>query len=275
MAVSIANNGTALTRADIYYNDNGTIKNIDDMEVWVRNGNNMYKFPQKDFCALNLDNTSFSLNTLDGASTYLTRNFELWQDTTQKTNLGDIIDADPQRAGGFKVNNVDKYWWINNVGFTNLYFGNLNFFEFGKITVSMTIKLERNPNAWNDLWVFRGTEQLRCEWNGDNTRFQIYGQNLQVPTTAFYPQADYINNFIHLDFVLDGTTIKGYQDGQEVFTATISSAMSENIPKIHICTNRGQSAPFGSGVYIKNFTIWRTALSQQELSDYWNCIGVI
>lgn len=275
MAVSIANNGTALTRADIYYNDNGTIKNIDDMEVWVRNGNNMYKFPQKDFCALNLDNTSFSLNTLDGASTYLTNNFELWQDTTQKTNLGDIIDADPQSASGFKVNNVDKYWWINDVGFTNLYFGSLNFFEFGKITVSMTIKLKRNPSAWNDLWVFRGTEQLRCEWNGNDLRFQIYAQNLQVPTTAFYPQADYINNFIHLDFVLDGTTIKGYQNGQEVFTATIARAMSENIPKIHICTNRGQASPFGSGVYIKNFTIWRTALSQQELSDYWNCIGII
>lgn len=275
MAVAIANNGTALTRTDIYYNDNGTIKNIDDMEVWIRNGDDMYKFPQKEFCALNLDHTSFSLNTLDGASTYLTRNFELWQDTTRKSNLGDIIDADPQSAGGFKVNNVDKYWWINNVGFTNLYFGSLNFFEFGKITVSMTIKLKRNPSAWNDLWVFRGTEQLRCEWNGDDTRFQIYGENQLVPTTAFYPQADYINNFIHLDFVLDGTTIKGYQDGQEVFTATIARAMSENIPKIHICTNRGQSAPFGSGVYIKHFTIWRTALSQQELSDYWNFIGII
>lgn len=275
MAVSIANNGTALTRADIYYNDNGTIKSIDDMEVWVRNGNNMFKFPQKDFCVLNLDNTSFSLNTLDGASTYLTNNFELWQDTTQKTNLGDIIDTDPNRIHGFKVNNVDKYWWVNDVGFTNLYFGNLNFFEFGKITVSMTIKLEREAGAWNDLWVFRGTEQLRCEWNVDDSRFQIYGQNNLVPTTAFYPQADYINNFIHLDFVLDGTTIKGYQDGQEVFTATIARAISENIPKIHICTNRGQSAPFGSGVYIKNFAIWRTALSQQELSDYWNCIGII
>lgn len=276
MAVAIANDGTALTRADIYYNDNGTIKSINDMEVWVENNGTMFMFPQKDNCILNLDYTTFSINTLDGASTYLTNNFELWQDTSQKTILGDIIDTDPNRAGGFKVNNVDKYWWINNVGFTNLFFGSsMDIFANQAFTISMTVKFERNPGDWNDLWVFNDADQLRCEWNPQSTRLQIYGENNLMANDTFYPQADYIADFVHIDFVCDGTTIKGYQNGQQAFTSSITRNLRTGMQKVHICTNRGQSAPFGSGVYIKNMALWKAALTDQELNDYWNCIGII
>lgn len=277
MAVCIANNGTALTRADIYYNDNGTIKSISDMDVWTQNGNNVYKFPQKDHCILNLDHTSFSLNKLEGASTYLTNDFELWQDTTRYNNMGDIINVDPNSANGFKVNNLDKYWWVNNMGNVNLYFGSgSNFFANQTFTITMTVKFEREPTTWHNLWRFSDNDKFRLEWNGIARRMELYGENNFINGAMYFNISidDLKRQFATLAVVVNGRNVTGYQNGQQVFQGTISRNFASGIEKIYICGGRFGDA-FGSGVYISNFAMWKAALSEQELNDYYKCAYVL
>ena len=278
MAVCIANNGSVLTRADIYYNDNGTIKNINDMEVWAQNGNNMYKFPQKDHCILNLDHTSFAWNSIDGASTYLTNNFELWQDTTRMNNMGDIIDTDPNSVNGFKVNNVDKYWWVNNMSNVNLFFGTgSNFFANQAFTITMTVKLEREPATWRNLWWFGDSDKFRLEWNGVSRRMELYGENGFINGGMFYSISidDLQRQFVTLSLVVNGRTVTGYQDGRQVFQGTISRNFSSGIEKIYICGSRAGGRDFGTGVYFKNFAMWKSALTDQELNDYLKFEGIL
>lgn len=277
MAVCIANNGSALTRADIYYNDNGTIKSISDMDVWIQNGNNVYKFPQKDHCFLNLDHTSFSTNTLDGASTYLTNNFELWQDTNRKTILGDIIDTYPNNANGFKVNNLDKYWWVNNMANVNLFFGSgSNFFANQTFTITMTFKLEREPNTWRNIWRFPDNDKFRLEWNGVARRMELYGENGFINGAMYFNISldDLKRQFVTLSVVVNGRNVTGYQNGQQVFQGTISRNFASGIEKIYICGGRTGDA-LGSGVYISNFAMWKAALTEQELNDYYKCAYVL
>ena len=271
MAVCIANDGTALTRADIYYNDNGTIKTINDMEVWAQNGNDMYKFPQKDHCILNLDHTSFSTNKLEGSSTYLTRDFELWQDTTKMSNMGDVIDTDPNGARGFKINNVDKYWWVNDMVNVNLYFGSgSNFFANQTFTITMTFKFQSEPVSWHDLWWFGDSDKFRLEWNSTDRKMELYGENNFITSRIFYPASitDLQTRYVTMSLVINGRNVTGYQDGQQVFQGTISRNFSSGIKNIYICGCRAGGQSFGTGVYFKNFAMWEAALTEQELSDY-------
>lgn len=272
MAVCIANNGTALTRADIYYNDNGTIKSIEDMEVWAQNGNSMYMFPQKDNCFINLDHTSFSINKLEGASTYLTRDFELWQNTTRFNTLGDLVTSDPRGTNGIKVNNADKYWFINNVGNTNLVYTN-DLFATLQFTVSITCKFAGTPSTnWRDLWLFENTDQFRLEWG--NGTLNLFGERSLLPSASL-PQIDRTQWFT-VDVVVNGRDVVAYQNGTEVLNVTMSRDLTQNMTKIFLCCQRGSSAtgPFTTGVYIKNFTIWETNLTSQELNDYHKFIGL-
>lgn len=278
MSVAIANNGSVLTRADIYYNDNGTIKSIEDMDVWVQNGNNVYKFPQKEHCILNLDYTSFAWNSIDGSSTYLTNNFELWQDTTRMYTLGDIINVDPNRVGGFKLNNLDKYWWVNNMGNVNLYFGSgSNFFANQTFTLTMTVKFEREPVSWRNLWWFADNDKFRLEWNPDLSRMELYAENGFINGEMYFTISidDLQRQFVSLAVVINGTNVTGYQNGQQVFQGTISRNFSSGIEKIYICGHRGSNSSFGSGVYFSNYAMWKAALTEQELNDYYKCAYVL
>ena len=277
MAVCIANNGTALTRADIYYNDNGTIKSIDDMEVWAQNGDSMYKFPQKDHCILNLDHTSFSTNKLEGASTYLTRDFELWQSSTRYNNLGDLVTTDPVNQNGFKINNLEKYWWIKDMSDVNLYFGSgSNFFANQTFTITMTFKFEREPTTWHNLWWFADNDKFRLEWNGRERRMELYAENGFINGEMFYTISidDMQRQFVTLSLVINGRNVTGYQNGQQVFQGTISRNFSTGIEKIYICGAR-LGGNFGTGVYFNNFAMWKSALSEQELNDYYKCSYVL
>lgn len=271
MAVCLANNGTALTRADIYYNDNGTIKNINDMEVWLKNtqDNNFYKFPQKDFCKCNLDNTTFSTNKLDGASTYLTNNFEFWIDTSNQTHLGQLVQTDPGTNNGVRVNNQDKYWHINNTKLLNLYFGE-DLLVNRKVSMFMKCKLRGRPTDWNQLFEFHNNQRIRIEWNPTNRDFWFYTTGLGAD--GEFPQINY-DDWFTIGFVIDGRTVKGYQNGVEVFTTSLNNDMSINYPKFYLCDQIWGSANFGAAVYIKNLTLWTTALSDQEVIDYHKCIS--
>lgn len=270
MAVCIANNGTALTRADIYYNDNGTIKSIDDMEVWAQNGDSMYKFPQKDHCFINLDHTSFSTNKLEGASTYLTRDFQLWQDTTQYNNLGDLVTTDPVGQNGIKVNNLEKYWWINNVSKTNIFYTD-DLFVNRRFTISITCKFVGNPIDWRDLWLFENSDQFRLEW-GNNT-LQLFGENNLLPQCVFptITRTDYFT----VTVVVNGRNVTGYQNGSQVVSSTFSRDLATGLNKMYLCTRRTYQGNFGTGVYIKNLTLWKTNLSDTEVNDYHKFIGVV
>lgn len=265
MAETLGNNGSALKRADIYYNDNGVIKTIDDMEVCHYNNGAWYMFPQKDDCLVNLDFVSFSDNSLDGANTHLTRNFELWQSGTQQTTLGNIVSTNPSGQTGYRINPTEKYWFVNNVGKTNIVF-NEDVFANSQMTLSITCKFVGNPSNWRDLWIFENTDQLRCEWNGSS--LIIYGENSLIPGSPLYPRIDRTQLF-NITFVLNGRDVTGYQNGQQVFTSTLSRDILQNMVKLYLCSQRGGgTGSFGTGVYFYDLALWKTALTEQEVSDY-------
>lgn len=275
MAVGLANNGTALTRADIYYNDNGSIKTIDDMDVWFKNGNDVYKFPQKDKCILNLDNTSFSLNTIDGASTNILQNFELNQNTNAYSNLGDIVTSIPSAVDGVRINNLEKYWYVNNLYKTNLSFGsNFDMFQNQAITISMTFKFRGTyPTNWRRcLWFFNDNDKFRIEMNPSNNQFGIYGENGFINGNILFPIIDMQTDYVSLAVVFDNRNIYLYQNGSLVTQGTSSRDLASGVNSIYILSDRGNSGSFGCECFIKNFSIWKHALSEQELNDYYKCI---
>lgn len=281
MGIGIGLSGSSVERADLYYNDNGIIRNIDHYDVWINEGGRFFKIPQREHMMLNLDHTSFSTNVLKSASSYLTKNFELWHGPNKQSSLGGIISTPTSNDSGMRVNAGEKFWYINNVGAMNFVWPGSDIVSGNQLTFNMTFKFEGRPTLWNNLWWFEGNEVFRIEFgtkdNGGDGLF-IYGENrLIMDGNDDFRIPEITGNrartsWSTLTLVLNGTALTVYQNREEVKTGTLARNIATGRNKFYMCGRRGRSDSFGCKVYFKNIAYWNKALTKQELDEYWELV---
>lgn len=276
MGIGIGLSGSSVERADLYYNDNGTIRDIDDYDVWINESGRFIKLPQKDKLILNLDHNSFSTNVIKSASSYITKNFELWQHTTQKTHMGDKVTSDPGDVNDMRINIAEKYWFINNLANVNLFWSGVDILSDRKVTINITCRFSGIPSKnWRQLFWFENSDQFRIEHGegnlflfGENDLITDNGQNFMIPTIDNNRDR---TNWFTLTVVVDGVNVTVYQNRKEVKTGVLSRELSTNINKVYLCGQRGanNTDTFGAKVYFRNIAVWKTSLTKSELDDYW------
>lgn len=281
MGIGIGLSGSSVERADLYYNDNGRIRDIDHYEVWINEGGSFYHLPQKEHLILNLDHTSFSTNVLKSASSYINKNFELWQHTNKKSHLGDIVTSDPGDINGFRVNVLEKYWFINNLANVNLVYNGNDLLSSRNFTINITCKFKGTPTNWRDIFWFENSDQFRIEYGsgeihlfGENNLIRDNGNNFTIPTIQGNTNR---NNWFTITVVVQDRDVVVYQNCLEVKRGTLSRQLLQNISKIYLCGQRGANSTgsFGSKVYFKNIAFWKTCLTKQELDSYWSIVPTV
>lgn len=255
-----------IVRANLFFNDNGVIKNVDNFDRYVDNGGVKYKMPQKENLVLNFDALTFSTNSIRDASTDITNQFTLSQAGTQKTDFGTITQSTPS-GNSYQVDTLNKTWYIPDINRTVLNYGQ-NILTNQRFTVALTCKFRGTPANYRDLTWFNNPSGLRIEWNG--SQIEIFGENsLGVPSARCSRLANY-TNFFQIIMVANGTSLIVYQNGVKEVDVTMGRVSETgNGDSIYLFTQRGGSASlgFGSAVELKHLQIWKTNLTEQEVSD--------
>lgn len=264
MGVALGNNGTRIVRADMYYNDNGVIKNVDDMEVWTNNNGTLYKFPQKENCLLNLDTLTWQDESFTSASSYITTPFLALQTALEsKSDFGSLVTSTPT-GNTLQVKQGD-YWYLPNGGGNKITL-NENIIAGGSFTIAMTTRFERNPtSSWRDILLFQNPDIFRLEWNGSS--FIPYSANISgsqaLPTITR-------TEWFQIVVVVENTSLKIYQNGVLETDLTMSrnlNSTSGDVLSFYTQRGTGSVAGFGCNAYIRDFQVWKTALTDQEVAD--------
>lgn len=268
MAEGLSNNSSNVVRADIYYNDNGTIKDITNMDVWVNNDDTMYKFPQKDNCVVNFDSLTWCSSNLDSASSFIKRSISYSSQGSNRTNLGNVVNTDPS-GNSYQVKN-NSYWYIPN-SYRNYLQMDINILANRTFTIALTCKFRGQPENWRNLTWFNNSDGLRFEYTGNPHTLAVYSENQLV--SELLPQLpSYTANYFNLIMVVNGRNIKVYQNGTLVLNTNFSRDLNtSNGDKLYYFVQRGASSSttgtFGCAVELKHLQVWDVALTDQEVRD--------
>lgn len=268
MAEGLSNNGSNVVRADIYYNDNGTIKDITNMEVWVNNDDTMYKFPQKDNCVVNFDSLTWCSSSLDSASSFIKRNISYSSQGSNRTSLGNVVNIDPS-GSLYQVKN-NSYWYIPN-SYRNYLQMDTNILANRTFTIALTCKFRGQPQDWRNLTWFNNSDGLRFEYTGNPHTLAVYSENRLISET--FPQLpSYTTDYFNLIMVVNGLNIKVFQNGTLVLNTNFSRELNtSNGDKLYYFVQRGASSSttgtFGCAVELKHLQVWDVALTDQEVRD--------
>lgn len=265
MGSAIYKDGSTIKRASLFYNDGGVIKDINNFTFWVKNGDQFFKIPKQENLLLNLDALSFSCNTIQDASTNITKQFTLSQAGTPLNDLGDMVEV-VDTQGGYQVDVLNKEWYIPRKPRTRIHLQE-NMLNSGNLTIAITLKFEGTPASGRSLIWFSNSTGLRLEWNG--SQIILSGEaSLSVPTSAVFPALTNYNNYFQIVFMIMGKRVIGFQDGVLCFVLDLASEPSKtNGDFLQIFSQRGGStnSDFGCPVSIKHFQIWNNILQMDEV----------
>ena len=261
--VAVGNLNGVEERLDFFYNDNGVIRGIDDFDVFVKNG---IKFPQKQNCLLNLTQSTWLLNTLDKASSFITAPIvEVKTNNTNRSDFGSITQSTP--SGNSLQVKKGEYWYLPNYGSNRITLSE-NVLTTGNFTLAITTRFVNNPStSWRDLLLFQNTDQFRLEWTGST--FVPYANNNVLASSPSLPQITRTDWF-QIVVVVDNLNLKIYQNGVLEVNTTLRRAINVTDGDIlSFYTQRGSGgvAGFGTSTHIRDLQVWKTALTEQEVSD--------
>lgn len=270
--VGISNLNGVEERLGFYYNDNGVIKTIDDYDVLIERDGSVIKFPQKQNCVMNLDCRTWLLNGgFDKEpSSFITNSLTFSSQSSTQTTFGTLTDALPTSGNSFQVSK-GNYWFIPISHKNDLSFGE-NILTNQQFTIALTLKQFGTPTSWRNLTWFNNNDGIRFEWNSAGY-FSIYAENNLINGNADFPQlSSYRDDWVQIIMVVDGNarTIKGYQNGVLNIAKTLSRALDiSNGDRIRIFSQRGANSigDYGCPVALRDFQVWKTTLTEQEIAD--------
>ena len=270
--VGISNLNGVEERLGFYYNDNGVIKTIDDYDVLIERDGSVIKFPQKQKCVINLDCRTWLLNGgFDKEpSSFITNSFTFSSQSSTQTTFGTLTDTLPTSGDSFQVSK-GNYWYIPISHQNDIFFGE-NILTNQQFTIALTLKQFGTPSSWRNLTWFNNNDGIRFEWNAAG-HFSIYSENNLISGNADFPRlSSYRDDWVQLIMVVDGNarTLKGYQNGVLNTTNTLSRALdTSNGNYVRLFSQRGASntGSYGCPVALRDFQIWKTALTEQEIAD--------
>ena len=270
--VGVSNLNGVEERLGFYYNENGVIKTIDDYDVLIERDGSVIKFPQKQNCVMNLDCRTWLLNGgFDKEpSSFITNSLTFSSQGSTKTTFGTLTDTLPTSGNSFQVSK-GNYWYIPISYQNDISFGE-NILTNQQFTIALTLKQFGTPSSWRNLTWFNNNDGLRFEWNGSGY-FSIYSDNNLINGQSdFHRLSSYRDDWVQIIMVVDGNarTIKGYQNGVLNTTNTLSRALNtQNGDYVRIFAQRGatNTGSYGCPVGLRDFQVWKTALTDQEIAD--------
>lgn len=270
MGSALGNNGSRIVRADMYYNDNGVIKTIDNIDVYTNNGGTIYRFPQKEHCLVNLDVLTWQDEAIASANSYITNPITFSSQNQSKTTFGTLTQSEVTSGGSFQVCQ-GKYWYLP-LSYLNIINYGQNVLANSKFTIALTFKQFGNPIEWRNLTWFNNADGIRFEWHSRG------GINLYAESGVFsgdFPfetLSSYRDNWVQIIMVIDGTTniAKGYQNGilqGQVNIRRQLSASNGNFIRLFSQRSGSSTGNYGCPVALRDFQMWDTALTDQEVAD--------
>lgn len=269
MGEFLGNVGGVIKRGDLYYNDSGTLKTIEDFNVFTNNNGEIVFFPQKEACVLNFDRLTWCSNSLESASSFIKKTDPTFSTKqTSQTSFGALVDSEVTSGSDFNVCN-NKYWFIPSNSYRNdLGFGE-NILSGGAFTIALTYKQFGTPTNWRNLTWFNNSDGLRFEWNSAGL-LSVFGENNLLSGDMNLPQlSSYRDNWVQIILVVNGNSIKAYQNGVLAVERTLTrTLLTTNGNMIRLFSQRGSAnGSYGCPVAIRDFSLWKTALTEQEITD--------
>lgn len=261
------NSNGEMKRAKLHFNDNGTIKTADDFNFYINKNGEILSIPQKENLVLNLDALTWCENSLRSASSYIDQEITLSQGGTARSNFGSAVNGIPTADGQFHIDTLNKSWFIPSVARTLINYTQ-NVLASASFTICLTCKFRGTPTSWRNLTWFNNSDGFRLEWSGSRS-IAIYAENSFI-TQDFSQLSSYTADYFNIIVVVNGTSLKGYQNGVKEIDITLSRNLATaNGNQIYIFTQRGTNvnSGFGTGVDVKHFQIWKSALSDAEVTQ--------
>ena len=269
--VGISNLNGVEERLGFYYNDNGVIKTIDDYDVLIERDGSVIKFPQKQNCVMNLDCRTWLLNGgfNKEPSSFITNSLTFSSQSSTQTTFGTLTDTLPTSGNSFQVSK-GNYWYIPISHKNDISFGE-NILTNQQFTIALTLKQFGTPTNWRNLTWFNNSDGIRFEWNAAG-HFSIFAENNLISGNADFPQLSSYSDWVQIIMVVDGNarTLKGYQNGVLNTTNTLSRALDiSNGDRVRIFSQRGATSigDYGCPVALRDFQVWKTTLTDQEIAD--------
>lgn len=270
MGSALGNNGSRIVRANMYYNDNGVIKTIDNMDVYINNGGTIYKFPQKEHCLVNLDVLTWQDEAIASASSFITNPLTFSSQNQSKTAFGTLTQSEVTSGSSFQVCQ-GKYWYLP-LSYLNIINYGRSVFANNQFTIALTFKQFGTPTSWRNLTWFYNADGIRFEWHSTG-HISIYAESGVFSSDfPFTTLTSYQNDWVQIIMVVDGVNrvCKGYQNGVAQGQVNIQRALNtSNGDFIRIFSQRSgtQTGTYGCPVALRDFQIWDTALTEQEIAD--------
>lgn len=265
MGSAIYKDGSTIKRANLFYNDGGVIKDVNNFTFWVKNGDQFFKIPKQENLLLNLDALSFSCNEIQDASTNITKEVMISQADLYFLYFGDAVET-INPAGEYQVDILNKAWFIPRKPRTRIHLSE-NMLQNGNLTIAMTLKFEGTPASGRSLIWFSNSTGLRLEWNG--SQIIVNGEALLgVPANTVFPALTNYNNYFQIVLIVMGKRIIGFQEGMICFALDLAVEPSKtNADFLQIFSQIGGStnSDFGCPVSIKHFQIWNNILQMDEI----------
>lgn len=270
--IGVGNRNGVEERLGFYYNDNGVIKTIDDYDVIFNTGGSEVKFPQKQNCVLNLDFRTWLLNGgFDKEpSSFITNSLTFSSQNSTKTTFGTLTDTLPTSGNSFQVSK-GNYWYIPISYLNHLNWGE-NVLTNQQFTIALTFKQFGTPTSWRNLTWFNNADGIRFEWHSEG-HINIYAESgVLSGDFPFSTLPSYQNDWVQIIMVVDGVNrvVKGYQNGVSQGQVNIQRALNTtngNYVRIFSQRSGNNTGNYGCPVAIRDFQVWKTALTEQEIAN--------
>lgn len=254
-------------RGVVHYNNNGTIISSDGLDRVHNNAGNVVKFPQKRNCVLNLDPLTWVEERILSASSYISNPMTFSTGGVAKDVFGSMVTSTPT-GSSFQVKEKD-YWYVPNSNRNHITF-NRNILTNSTFTIALTFKQFGTPTSWRNLTWFKNNDGLRFEWN-DGGFLSIFGENNLISGNQNFTQLQsYQDDYVQLVMVVNGRSLKGYQNGiLEIDSTLTRTLLTDNGNWFRIFSQRGgdNTGTYGCPVAIKHFQVWDVTLTDQEIAD--------
>lgn len=284
MAEVKLNDNGRIVNGSLTVNDNGVIKDIDSMNVYINIANEVIQFPSKETCIMNLDRTSMMTPyTFGYGSSFLSPNkgFEIAKidGGIYSRDLDGYINDNNTNATANGVNITDSaaggnpYWYIG-YGFSGI---KVRLSEV--INSSFTYQVCFTPfgsnQAWNEISLIgknTNNSRFRLEMTDNANKCCFYSDNEAIKQQL--SGLGYINisrtekNWIACSFDITTKTFTRYQNGRSLGSIVLNDNIEMEHNEIGFnCQKTMRVQPSVNNIRYYSIRIFNSCLNADEIRD--------
>lgn len=267
MSVGFANVNGRLLYVEMFYNDNGVIKDETKIDIWQNRNGKLGMLPRRDRCLLNLESRMMGGGQIRGGSWGIpsSKTFEFYDGNNQQNTIGNVAQNTTTIGNGA--------WLVDTAQGCLCYGGNWRGLNYrtatpigganGDFTIAITIDHFQDSNVTDRQYIMMdGAPRLRLEKHGANQVKLVSDDRNTIP--FIFPPAQAGTKHIYA-FTYDArfTILTCYMDGQEEGRFAFPNIIPTRTNKFWInsqISNRGN--PFSVKYY--RIAVWDAILDAQQ-----------